>query len=261
MPQPIMEWESRIGRRVRLRDLHILSCVVQAGSMAKAASRLRMSQPSISEAIANLESALRVRLLDRSPRGVEPTIYANALLRRGRVVFDELSQGVRDIEFLADPTTGVVRIGCPENLAAGFVPTIIDRMSRRYPKIAFHVTPVEPAAMGFRELRERSVDLMVGRILDPPLDDDLDAEMLFEDRLLVVAGASSPWARRRQIAIEELMAEPWVHIPSNTPVPYWRACVAIETFASARGANRPSRYATPVSAISCPTAATSFNRC
>jgi DNA-binding transcriptional LysR family regulator len=213
-----MEWESRIGRRVRLRDLHILSSVVQAGSMAKAATRLRMSQPSISEAIANLEAALRVRLLDRSPRGVEPTIYAHALLRRGRVVFDELSQGVRDIEFLADPTTGEVRIGCPENLAAGFVPAIIDRMSRRYPKIAFHVTPVEPAAMGFRELRERSVDLMVGRILHPPLDDDLDAEILFEDRLLVVAGSRSPWAHRRKIAIQELMDEPWVDTPANTPV-------------------------------------------
>jgi DNA-binding transcriptional LysR family regulator len=218
MPQPVMEWESRIGRRVRLRDLHILSCVVQAGSMAKAATRLRMSQPSISEAIANLEAALRVRLLDRGPRGVEPTIYANALLRRGRVVFDELSQGVRDIEFLADPTAGEVRIGCPENLASGFVPAVIDRISRRYPKISFHVLPVEPAAMGFRELRERSVDLMVGRILHPPLDDDLNADILFEDRLLVVAGSRSPWVRRRKIALEDLMNEPWVHIPSNTPV-------------------------------------------
>jgi len=218
MPAPVMEWESRIGRRVRLRDLHILASVVQAGSMAGAAAKLRMSQPAISEAIANLEAALRVRLLDRSPRGVEPTIYADALLRRGRVVFDELSQGVRDIEFLADPTVGEVRIGCPENLASGFVPTIIDRMSRRYPRIAFHVTPVEPAAMGFRELRERSVDLMVGRILHPPLDDDLNAEVLFEDRLLVVAGSRSPWTRRRKIAIEELMHAHWVHLPANTPV-------------------------------------------
>src|SRR5690348_2931158 len=100
MPRPVMEWESRIGRRVRLRDLHILATVVEAGSMAKGAERLRMSQPSVSEAIANLEAALRVRLLDRGPRGVEATIYADALLRRGRVVFDELVQGVRDIEFL-----------------------------------------------------------------------------------------------------------------------------------------------------------------
>jgi DNA-binding transcriptional LysR family regulator len=213
-----MEWESRIGRRVRLRDLHVLSTVVEAGSMAKAAARLHMAQPSISEAIANLEAALRVRLLDRGPRGVEPTNYANALLRRGRVVFDELNQGVRDIEFMADPTVGEVRVGCPENLASGFVPAIIDRISRRYPRITFQVTPVEPAAMGFRELRERKVDLMVGRILHPPLEDDLEADILFQDRLLVVAGARSPWTRHRKIALKDLMDEPWVHIPANTPV-------------------------------------------
>src|SRR5262245_46127631 len=141
MPRPVFEWEKRLGRRLTLRDLHILRIAVQSGSMAKAARGLGMSQPSVSEAIGNLEAALRVRLLDRSPRGVAPTIYANALLRRGYVVFDELQQGIQDIEFLADPTAGEVRIGCPENLAAGFVPGIIDRMSRCYPKIAFHVTP------------------------------------------------------------------------------------------------------------------------
>jgi DNA-binding transcriptional LysR family regulator len=218
MPQPIMEWESRIGRRVKLRDLYILSSVVQAGSMAKAASRLSMSQPSISEAIATLEAALRVRLLDRSPRGVAPTIYADALLRRGHIVFDELTQGVRDIEFLANPTAGVVRIGCNESLAAGFVPAVIDRMSRIHPKIVFQVIPVQPAAMRFRELRERSVDLMVGRIINPPIDDDLNAEILFEDQYLVVAGSRSPWIRRRKIAFEELMNEPWVQLPSDNPV-------------------------------------------
>jgi DNA-binding transcriptional LysR family regulator len=218
MPRPVLEWERRLGRRLTLRDLHILKTVAQSGSMAKAARSLGMSQPSVSEAVAKLEAALRVRLLDRGPRGIEPTIYTDALLRREQVISDELQQGIRDIEFLANPAAGEVRIGCPENLACGFVPTVIDRMSRCYPKVAFHVTPVEPAAMGFRELRERSVDLMIGRIIAPPLDDDLEAQTLFEDRLLVVAGASSPWARRRKIAMEELLDEPWVHIPQNNPV-------------------------------------------
>jgi len=218
MPQPIMEWESRIGRRVRLRDLYILTTVVDTGSMAKAATRLSMSQPSISEAIANLETALRVRLLDRSPRGVEPTSYAYALMRRGRIVFDELNQGVRDIQFMADPAVGEVRIGCPENLAAGFVPAVIAEVSRQYPRITFQVLPVEPVAMRFRELRDRSVDLMVGRVLHPPLDEDLSADILFDDRLLVVAGRSSPWARRRSVAIGDLLGEQWVDTPANTPV-------------------------------------------
>jgi DNA-binding transcriptional LysR family regulator len=90
-----MEWESRLGRRFRLRDLYILSIVVERGSMAKAATLLRMSQPSISEAVAKLEDTLRVRLLDRGPRGIEPTIYARALLKRGSVVFDELREAIK----------------------------------------------------------------------------------------------------------------------------------------------------------------------
>jgi DNA-binding transcriptional LysR family regulator len=218
MPRPVLEWERRLGRRLTLRDLHILKTVVASGSMAKAARTLGMSQPSVSEAMANLEAAVRVRMLDRGPRGIEPTIYATALLRRGQIVFDELQQGIRDIEFLANPATGEVRLGCPENLAVGFVPTVIDQMSRRFPKITFEVTPVEPAAMGFRELRERSVDLMIGRIVNPPLDDDLEAKVLFDDRLRVVAGTSSPWARRRKIAFDELRDELWVHIPPDNAV-------------------------------------------
>src|SRR6185503_19108588 len=101
--------------------------VVKCGSMAKAARQLAMAQPSISEAIANLEHVLRVRLLDRGPQGVEPTIYADALLKRGSIVFDELRQGVRDIEHLADPTDGQVRIGCAESFMAGLLPMIIER--------------------------------------------------------------------------------------------------------------------------------------
>src|SRR5262245_58961803 len=127
MSPPVMEWESRLGRRFRLRDLYILSAVVEHGSMARAATRLGMSQPSISEAIVRLEDTLQVQMLDRGPRGVEPTIYAAALLKRGIVVFDELREGVKEIETLGNPAHGAVRVGCPETLA-GVVSMIIDRM-------------------------------------------------------------------------------------------------------------------------------------
>jgi DNA-binding transcriptional LysR family regulator len=65
------DWDSQIGRRITLRDLHILSFVVRWGGMAKAAAHLTTSQSVVSDAIANLESALGVRLLDRSAKGVE----------------------------------------------------------------------------------------------------------------------------------------------------------------------------------------------
>src|SRR5215831_8368102 len=108
MPRKL-DSDSQIGRRLKLRDLHLFFTVVQQGSMAKAALQLGISQPAVSEVIADLEQTLDARLFDRRPRGVDLTLYGKALLRRTRAVFDELRQGVRDIEFLTDPALGEVR--------------------------------------------------------------------------------------------------------------------------------------------------------
>jgi DNA-binding transcriptional LysR family regulator len=210
MGTPLQQWDSRIGRRLKLRDLHILSAVVQWGSMAKAASHLAMSQPAVSGSIANLEDALRVRLLDRSSTGIKPTPYARALLKRGEVVFDELRQGIRDIEFLANPTIGEVRVAAGDTLAAGLLPAVIDQLSRRYPQIVIRVVQANAATLEFRELRERSVDVLLARVPRSFAEDDLDVEILFDDPHRVVAGTRSPWARRRKIALRELVNERWI---------------------------------------------------
>lgn len=209
------DWETRIGRRVRLRDLHILSAVVRCGSMARAASHLSMSQSSVSEAIASLEDALRVQLLDRSPHGIEPTIYANALLKRGHAVFDELREGIRDIEFLSNPTGGEVRIACPELLSAGLLPATIDRLSRQHPKIVVRVAQMDTTDLEFRELKERNVDLMLVRISKTFMDNDLDIEILLHDPHFVVVGARSRWARKRKLALADLVNEPWIFPPNR----------------------------------------------
>jgi DNA-binding transcriptional LysR family regulator len=215
MSRAAMEWERRIGRRLRLRDLHILSTVVERGSMAKAAAHLAVSQPAVSDAIANLEAALGVRLLDRGPHGVAPTIYADALLKRGNVVFDELMQGIRDIEFLANPNSGEVRVGCPESLAP-VTSAIIDRLSRNCPGVVVHVVTAQPATLELRELRERRVDLLLGRMNSPSVaDDDIDVEILFEDQLFVVAGARNRWTQRKKINLAELVNERWILPPPN----------------------------------------------
>ncbi len=215
MASATWDWEGRIGSRIRLRDLHVLSAVVRWGSMAKAASHLAMSQSAVSESIASLESALGVRLLDRSPQGVAPTIYAEALLKRGHVVFDELRQGVKDIEFLADPTKGEVRIACPELLSAGLLPATIDGLSRRHPKIVVRVAQMDTTNLEFRELRERNVDLMLARVAGTFVDDDLNIEILLHDPHFVVVGARSPWARRRKVTLADLMNEPWIFPPNQ----------------------------------------------
>src|SRR6516165_2940437 len=125
----VMDWdEQRLGRHLKLRDLSVLLTVARCGSMGKAAAQLSVSQPAISKAIAEMEYALGVRLFDRGPQGVEPTIYARALLDRCMVAFDELKQGMKHIAFLADPTTGELRIAANHVLAAGLVASVIDQL-------------------------------------------------------------------------------------------------------------------------------------
>src|SRR4030095_11672426 len=124
-----MQLSDRIGRRMKLQDVHILLAVVQAGSMGKAARHLNTSQPNISKSIADLEHALGVRLLDRHRQGIEPTEFGRALLDGGTAVFDELRQTIKNIEFLADPTAGEVRVGSNPLLGASFVTAVVDRMS------------------------------------------------------------------------------------------------------------------------------------
>src|ERR1043165_3398659 len=108
-----MELIDRVAHRLKLRDLRLLDTVVRWGSMAKAANELNISQPAVSKAIAEMEHVLRVRLIDRGRQGVEPTPHGLALLRRGVAIYDELRQGVAEIENLSDPTVGEVRVAAP----------------------------------------------------------------------------------------------------------------------------------------------------
>ena len=233
-----MEWESRLGRRFRVRDLYILSAVVKSGGMAKAARELAMTQPSVSTAIANLEHMLGVRLLDRSPRGVEPTIYADAILKRSVAVFDELKQCVKDVESLADPTKGELRIGCPDSIIATVLPQFIEHFSRRYPRVVVHVHDVPSPAIRDPGLRDRKYDLIFARLGLPVSDDrttdDLNLEYLFDDPLVIAAGLRNRWARRRTIDLAELKDEPWVLAQADT----WQFIGVAEAF-RARGLDMP----------------------
>jgi DNA-binding transcriptional LysR family regulator len=88
----------RSGRRVKLRNLSILQAAA-AGSMAKAAADLGISQPAVSYAVTEMEQVLGVPLLDRTSQGVTPTAYGRVLLERSVVVFNELHQAISEAYF------------------------------------------------------------------------------------------------------------------------------------------------------------------
>src|SRR5262249_57884025 len=205
----------RALRRLRLRDLRILTTVAQTGSMGKAAAQLACSHPAVSKAIAGMELPLGAGLLDRTAGGGEPTLYGRALIKWATAAFDDLRQGVHEIELLNDPDAGEVRVGSHEVMSAALLPAVIDRLSRRHPRLVFTVSQAATIPALYGDLRERRVDFIFGRMISAVAPDDLNAEVLFGDPLVIVAGAHSKWVRRRTIDLAELVDEPWCLTPEE----------------------------------------------
>jgi DNA-binding transcriptional LysR family regulator len=210
-----MDETERIERRLKLHDVRVLMSVAEAGSMHKAAERLGTSQPAVSRAIADLEHALGVRLLDRSPRGIEPTQCGLAIIRRGVAVFDELKQGIKDVEFLTDPMAGELRVGCTESLAGGPLVAVIDQLSRRYPRASFEiVTGNQPTLYG--QLMERKFEVLIARIIGHLIDERMVTETLYDSPIVVAASSQNSWTRRRRVELAELVNEPWTLPPFDS---------------------------------------------
>src|SRR3954470_9815128 len=202
-----MEWSDRIGRRIRLRDLHIAMAVAEAGSMTKVARKLARSHPVVSKTISDLEQTLQVRLFDRTAQGIELTNYGEALLKCSVNVFDEMRQGLKQIEFLTDPTSGELAVGCAEIMNAGIMPAISERLLRQHPGVQLRVINADIALSQFNALRERRVELLVGRLPEPFVENDLLLEPLLQEPFVAVAGANSQWARRRRIELADLITD------------------------------------------------------
>jgi DNA-binding transcriptional LysR family regulator len=203
-----MRWSDRIGRRLKPRDLHVFLAVAENRNMAKAAEQLAISRPVVSKTVTDLEHTLGVRLLDRTPKGVEPTLYGRALLKRSLAIFDELRQSVKEIEFLADPGAGELCVGLTEVPAAGMVPVAIDRLWQRYPRMTVR-TEQGSADDVLNHLRQRKCEVGVVR-LPFSAAPDMDFQPLHCEQLFVVAGSRSKWARQRRIGLADLVDEPWV---------------------------------------------------
>ena len=187
--------------------------------MAKAAAELGVAQPTVSEVTANLEHAYDVRLFDRSARGVQLTVYGEALLKRSIAVFDEINQSAKDMQFLADPTVGEVRIACVEGLSATVLPEMLRHFARRYPNVVLYVDNLTSSRTDMVGLRNRQYDLaLVRRDSGMLMDEDLSVQTLYDDdEMVVAAGMNTRWACQPAISLADLIDEPWILSPPG----YW----------------------------------------
>lgn len=213
----------RAARRVRVKDLQTLAEVVRLKGIRRAAETLHLSQPAVSRAILDLENALGVVLLQRGRRGVEPTVFGEALTRRTRAVLDELHGALREIAELSNPAAGEVRIGCMETLHAGLVTACVERVSKEHPRMRFVLESGQGNDLISYFLQQRRVDFVVARPLTLPLPPDVHGEDLFFDQLLVAVGRRNAFGRKRNPDLLELKDAQWIlsrnELMAGAPLP------------------------------------------
>ena len=171
---------------------------------------LHLSQPAVSRAILGLEETLGLELLQRGPEGIVPTPCGLALGRRTRNLTDELHGALRELAYLADPSTGEVRVACGETLHAGLVSACVGQILRLHPRMHFVLETGQASDLIEYFLQPRLVDFVVTRPATLPLPGDVEGEALFHDRMLIVVGQDSPFARRRKLRLSELSGAHWI---------------------------------------------------
>jgi DNA-binding transcriptional LysR family regulator len=182
-------------------------------SMGHAAPKLFLTQPALSKSIRQLEDDLKVKLFDRTPLGVVPTVYGDALAQHARVIRSEMRHAETAISNLRGAVRGHVTVGAGPSVVASLMPLATARLRRTKPGITYTiieglVDTVLPA------LRHGEIDMAVGA-WPRPADSDISAETLIGDRLCVVAGPRHPLVRKDNVELSDLLEYPWV-LPPET---------------------------------------------
>jgi len=205
----VRQYLERLPRYLSMRQMRMLAAVAEHGSVLKASRALRVAQPSVSRTLAELEAALGVKLFDRSSRGMALTVYGAALLRRVKTIFGELRDADEDIRSLKEGWYGHVHLGCSRLLSAGVLPRLLSKLMRTRPGLDFSLVEADSDAL-LGALRDRSLDIVLGRLAGSgSREDDLEYQLLFEEKLVLMTGADHPLAQRPRVSLKDLAGESW----------------------------------------------------
>lgn len=205
----------RLIRHLKLGELRAISEIARNGSLLAAAAALGTTQPALTRALAAAEATLGVRLFERLPRGVRPTLFGQALLRRIASIFSEIRGAADDIASLNGLSRGTISVGAVPLAAAGLLPESLQRLVAGRPGLRAEVLEGNPEIL-LNELRARRIEIIVGRV--PPLerDRDLHWEVLYEEDLSVIVNHRHRLHRRRGLRLRDLLDEPWILPPPAT---------------------------------------------
>jgi DNA-binding transcriptional LysR family regulator len=199
---------------MEIQQLRHFLAAVETGNLLKAADKSCISQSGLSRSIKSLETRLGVPLLIRGPKGVEPTIYGLSVLRRAKLILNEVSKSVDEVRAIEQARVGEVKFGITQNYAGYLVPELIAQIHKERPGIRFNIV-----AEGFLELMElvktEAIDFAFGLIGQIHSNDGIVIEPLRAHRSRVFCGRKHTLAKRGTAMVEDLHSAHWAMLNSE----------------------------------------------
>lgn len=204
------------ARRMRLRHLEVLLTIARHGSLTAAATALDITQPAVSQWLADIEAAAGVRLFDRGRR-LRPTVYAAPLIAHAERVLQDARRTLAEVQAIRSGGSGRVRIGAMPVAAATLVPAAVLRLHAQAPGIELTLVH-DIAATLWAQLERDELDLLVTRLDARTLGSGLPQQRLFPDQHRILCRTGHPLAGRARVTWRDAVRHPWLMPPAGTPL-------------------------------------------
>jgi len=184
--------------------------IFDAGTLNAAAHTTGITQQALSKSLAKLEQSLGVTLFERTPLGLQPTLYAERLAERARTILAESEMAASEMEALRGFRSGLVRLGAGPSLAALRVPRVIAELRRRLPDVGVSVI-VGNTDQLFPKLMQGTLDLIVSAPVPSfQSDESLVCENFGTEFDEVVGRAEHPLRNKQDISLADFSKFPWI---------------------------------------------------
>jgi DNA-binding transcriptional LysR family regulator len=201
--------------RLKLKQLRLLVAVGKHNNIQHAARELNVSQPAATKMIKDLELDFEVRLFDRTNRGVIPTVFGEALIRHGKIIFSQVSNAAQELDDLNEGNSGRVVIGTLLAASPELLPKAIDIVLQERPNVAIKVIEGTNEAL-MPAMRAGEIDMVVGRLSIRRHRTDVVQEKLLDEITCAVVGPNHPLAGVRDLTFEQLKPFGWILPPAET---------------------------------------------
>ncbi|MEU1425270.1 LysR family transcriptional regulator [Kitasatospora sp. NPDC005751] len=195
-----------------LHQLHAFAVLAEELHFGRAAERLGIAQPPLSQQIRRLEAKVGHPLFTRAPGRVALTPAGQELLPAARHALDEVAAALSAARAVADGEAGRIRIGFSGSLALSVLPGLLRAYHDRYPAVEMEIREMTTAVQ-VTALHEQVIDL--GLLREPPDEPGLLNEVILSEEFVAVLPRSHPLAARRVVPVEALAGEPFVLLPRS----------------------------------------------